>query len=355
VRELRPAASFGNGGEPGTTEEAVARWVFEHGRPAGRGTDTLPTAGALYLPLLASGAAVGVLAVRARNPERFGDPEQMHLLETFGNQIAAVIERANVADAARRADQALEMSRLKSEFVSTASHELRTPLTSLALNIDLLDESLGPATAERSRELLQDARDDTARLRALADDLLDLAKLEAGRMAMHLVPVPVAALIEPAVAAVSTLARRKGLRVTVDVRDSVPHVRADAARINTVLTNLLTNALQHTNPGGTVLVTAEAVGDCVQVSVADSGAGIPLEEQGRLFEKFARPSSAGADEGTGLGLAIARQIVLAHDGLIWVDSGPGPGSVFSFTLPLADGILDHQPEDEHASEHPDRR
>jgi two-component system sensor histidine kinase KdpD len=331
--ELRLAAAAG-GAVADTFDETVARRVHDQSRAGGTGTGTLVTATALYLPLVAAGRTVGVLAVRPRSEDRLLDPEQRELMESFAAHIAAVVERANVKEAERRAEQALELSRLKSEFVSTASHELRTPLTSLALNVDLLEESLGTRLGGHDRELLEATRADTTRLRSLADDLLDLAKLEAGRMAMHFEPAAVRKLLESPIAALDTLAEQKGVRLTLDVRDTLPRVNADADRIHTVVSNLVMNAIRHTQPGGTVLVSADHVGTFVQVSVTDSGSGIPLEDQAVLFEKFSRP--AGADErvGTGLGLAISRQIVLAHGGVIWVDSGPGSGSVFSFTLPV---------------------
>jgi two-component system, OmpR family, sensor histidine kinase KdpD len=335
LRSLTPAATWNNGNGAGrTAEDAVARWVFDHGRPAGRGTDTLPAAVALYLPLLASGSAVGVLAVRPADERRFRDPEQMHLLETFANHIAGAIERTGVGEARKRADQALEMSRLRTEFVSTASHELRTPLTSLALNVDLLEESHRTRGEDADRVLLGAIRNDTARLRTLADDLLDLARLESGRMPLNVAPVAARALLEPPVSALGPLAKRNDVRLSLEVRDGLPRVEADERKVYTVVSNLVTNAIHHAGRDGDVIVTADDVGDFVQFSVANTGPGIAPEDQALLFERFSRPPSSPSDEGTGLGLAIARQIVIAHGGLIWVDSGPGPGAVFSFTLPV---------------------
>lgn len=315
-------------------ELAVARWVFERGEIAGAGTDTLPNAGALYLPLEAAGERVGILAVRAADPMRFRDPEQLQLLEAFARQAAVALERARFAEETRRAQQAIDMSHLKSEFISAASHELRAPLATLAHDLDLLRERLSGTLEEREYERLDALAADVHRLRRLADDLLDLAQLEARRVKLDLAPVDPAAVVRSATESLQTQAQQAGIGLSVELSSDLPSVEADALQIERVLKTLIANSIQHTPSGGRVVVGADRIAEQVQLSVADNGPGIPLHEQARIFDRFGSRKE-GAGEHMGLGLAIAREIVRAHDGEIWVDSGPGPGTVFSLTLPAA--------------------
>jgi NtrC-family two-component system sensor histidine kinase KinB len=291
---------------------------------------------------------MGVLGTGPIEPDRFRDPEQMHLLETFANRVAAAIERWRLAEETRRILQLEEMDRLKSEFVAQASHELRTPLTTVNLVIDRLRETATADLPEGWDRLLAAAGEDMARLRKLVDDLLDLARLEAGRVEMKRQPVPVHDLVEETVHAFALQAEENGIRLASDIPPDLPRVSADPERIGRVLSNLVSNAVRYTGRGGRVLVTADAFGRSLQISVADNGPGIPLEDQPRIFDRFVRLRDDSRGDGSGLGLAICREIVHAHGGAIWVDSGPGPGSVFSFTLPLATATADAPNEQIHA-------
>jgi NtrC-family two-component system sensor histidine kinase KinB len=227
-----------------------------------------------------------------------------------------------------------ELDRLKSEFVMAASHELRTPLTSIAMSVDLLQESAGDKLAEKERELLSVAHEELERMKALVNDLLDLSKIEAGKVEMAIEHVPVRLACEKAVAALKMQAEAKGVELAADVPDGLPEVKADANKITWVLTNLIVNALRYTERGGRVVVGAALFGARVHLSVTDTGEGIPPEYQSRIFEKFVQVK--GRAGGTGLGLAICKEIVRAHGGTIWVESEPGKGSKFTFTLPAAD-------------------
>jgi two-component system sensor histidine kinase KdpD len=329
-------------------ELSVAQWVYDNARIAGAGTDTLPSAKSLYLPLRAPNGTMGVLGTGPIEPDRFRDPEQMHLLETFVNRVAAAVERWRLAEEARRIRQLEEMDRLKSEFVAQASHELRTPLTTLNLSIERLRETVPLGVPDAWARLLEAAGEDMTRLRKLVDDLLDLARMEAGRVEMRRVPVRLPGVVGSSVQAFELQAAEKGIRLACELSDDLPPVEADPERIGRVLANLVSNAVRYTEPGGRVLVTADAFGRFVQISVADNGPGIPLEDQPRVFDRFVRLKSSHEGEGSGLGLAISREIVHAHGGAIWVDSGPGPGSVFSFTLPVAEAAEPAPQPDEKA-------
>lgn len=227
-----------------------------------------------------------------------------------------------------------ELEQLRSDFVMAASHELRTPLTSLDMSIDLLREHAAPGLAPRDRDLLQTAHEEVQRMKTLVVDLLDLTKIEAGRIAMEFQKVSVSVLFEHVFAIFKDQAARKRVQLSFGASTDLPDVRADANKIGWVLTNLISNALRYVHEGGHVRLTANRLGPNVHLSVCDDGSGIPPEYQEKIFQKYFQVE-AGEAGGTGLGLAISQEIVRAHGGTIWVDSIPGQGCTFTFTLPLA--------------------
>ena len=228
-----------------------------------------------------------------------------------------------------------ELDRLKSEFVMTASHELRTPLTSIGMGIDLLLESAPKKLNDKEQQLLSAAHEDLQRLKALVNNLLDLSRIEAGKMEMEFSSSPVRPLFEKVVDSFKIPAEPKGVVLSSDARAGLPDVKMDGNKIAWVLTNLISNALHFTPRGGTIRLTAEAFGPFVQISVSDNGPGIPYEYQSKIFDKFVQVKTDKILGGSGLGLAICKEIVHAHGGTIWVDSIPGAGSTFNFTLPIA--------------------
>ncbi|MCG6945077.1 MAG: cell wall metabolism sensor histidine kinase WalK [Deltaproteobacteria bacterium] len=229
-----------------------------------------------------------------------------------------------------------ELDRLKSEFVMTASHELRTPLTSLGMSVDLLREGVLEKLTDKEQQLLLAAHEDLQRLKALVNNLLDLSRIEAGKIEMDFDRVPVQLLFEKAVSSLIAQANDKEVQLTFTAPSGLPKVKADANKTTWVLTNLISNALRYTSSGGKIRLYAEHFGAQVHVSVSDDGAGIPYEYQTKIFEKFVQVKSDKATQGTGLGLAICKEIVRAHGGTIWVDSTPGEGSTFTFTLPVSE-------------------
>jgi NtrC-family two-component system sensor histidine kinase KinB len=227
-----------------------------------------------------------------------------------------------------------EIDRLKSEFIAAASHELRTPLTSVQLGIHLLLEGTAGELTERQLDILQMCRDDSARLEKLMRDLLDLSKIESGEAAPRFASLPAGRLVRDAVEPLRLQVEAKGLKLSVDAPPDLPPVRADRAQIERVLANLITNAARASEHGGEISVTAEARDDHVAISVVDQGRGIPKEYLPRIFDRFVQVPNA-PPGGAGLGLAISRRIVQAHSGQIAVQSEPGRGTSFTFTLPLA--------------------
>ncbi|MCF8142364.1 MAG: cell wall metabolism sensor histidine kinase WalK [Deltaproteobacteria bacterium] len=227
-----------------------------------------------------------------------------------------------------------EVERLKSDFVMAASHELRTPLTSLGMSVDLLLEHAAQALGEKDRDLLRAAHEEVHRMKALVNDLLDLSKIEAGRIELEFESVPVPTLFGHVEAVFKSQTDMKQVSLTSEPTEELPKVRADANKITWVLTNLISNALRYVSKGGHIRLSAHRIGPHVHLSVRDDGPGISPEYQSRIFQKFIQIKGQEAG-GTGLGLAICKEIVRAHGGAIWVESSAGQGSTFTFTLPVA--------------------
>jgi two-component system, NtrC family, sensor histidine kinase KinB len=224
-----------------------------------------------------------------------------------------------------------EISRLKSEFIAAASHELRTPLTSVQMGIHLLLEGATGPLVERQMEILQVCREDTARLDRLMRELLDLSKIESGAVTPVLAPIRPSTLIAEAVDPLRLQVESHGIRLDVDAAPDLPAVSADRSQIERVITNLVTNATRATPAGGVITVAAARRGDEIAISVADTGTGIPGEYLSRIFEPFVQVAHAPGG-GAGLGLTISRRIIEAHGGQLTVQSSPGKGSIFTFTI-----------------------
>ncbi len=223
---------------------------------------------------------------------------------------------------------------IRREFVANVSHELRTPLASIKALVETLEAGAidDPAVAT---DFLRRVVGEVDRLAALVDDLLDLARLETGRVTLHREPLDPADLLWRAAERLRPQIERARLRLEVPVRAELPPVYADRARIEQVLLNLIHNAIKFTPAGGTITVDAVESGPVLQVTVRDTGVGVSTEELPRVFERFYKADKARRSDGTGLGLAIAKHIVQVHGGTIWVESAPGEGASFTFTLPLA--------------------
>jgi signal transduction histidine kinase len=226
-----------------------------------------------------------------------------------------------------------EQQELKRSAVTTVSHQLRNPLTSIRMSVHLLlEEALGPLNA-RQTELLLAAREESERLAAIVEELLDLNRMESGKTLLDIEPVSPHAMVRDAVEPFLAEAKDKGITLTITVPDDMPNVLGDSKRLQHVLANLLSNALRFTNPGGSVSVGAEAEPGMVRVAVTDTGRGIAAEHLGRIFEPFYRVPGQDRPTGVGLGLAIVKEILKAHGGSVGVASEPEKGSTFWFTLP----------------------
>ena len=232
----------------------------------------------------------------------------------------------------------LEQDEMKREFISTVSHQLKTPLTSvrMALHI-LLEEKIGSLTPKQA-DLLIAAREDSDRLNGIIENLLDISRIESGKIEMNIQPVSPAQLVLKAAESFRSSAHDHGVDLVTELPDDLPHVSADTIQISHVFANLISNALKYTVSGGKIIVSAQTDREQVRFGVTDTGQGIEVQYLPRVFDRFFRVPGQEMETGTGLGLAIVKEIVEAHGGTVGVESTLGIGSTFSFTLPRSDRI-----------------
>ena len=313
---------------------AVAQWVADHGREAGLGTDTLSAAPALYLPLGDAERRLGVLALLPENPRRVLLPEQHHLLETFSGQIGIALERAQLAEQAEAVRLASERETLRNTLLASISHDLRTPLAAIAGAGSTLAEQGATLDEATRRSLARSIETRAWEMSELISNVLDLVRLESGRMALRLDWQMLDDLVQSAIAAIGP--RLAGYRVDVRIPASLPPLRADAALVVKVFANLFDNVVKHTPEGTVVTISAAVDGAFLRVIVDDNGPGLPGGDPQRLFEKFQRGSEEGSPTGVGLGLAICRAIIRTHGGDIEARGRPGGGARFEFTLPTSE-------------------
>jgi len=309
----------------------VAQWSFDHAEPAGFGTDTLPGSTMLYMPLRAPMRTRGVLAVKPLNKRWSLIPEQRRQLEAFAALIATALERVHYIEVAQAAIVKIESERLRNSVLSALSHDLRTPLTVLVGVADSLSHSQ-PPLSDKQAELAAILRDEAVRMSALVDNLLDMARLQAGEVRLNRQWQPIEEVVGS-----SLKARRQQIsshRVRVVLPADFPMLEFDAVLIERVLCNLLENAAKYTPPGSEVCIEAALDGGAARVSVTDNGPGLAPGSEEAIFEKFARGAKESATPGVGLGLAICSAIVKAHKGRIWAENVRGGGARFVFTLPL---------------------
>jgi PAS domain S-box-containing protein len=245
------------------------------------------------------------------------------------------LEQSYLAELTARHKEAERLNQLKSEFMASISHELRTPLHTIIGFAELLSEASAGTLNEKQRRFVGHIQTDSEHLLSLINDVLDLSRIEAGGLVVRTENLSVGTAISEAVNAIQLQAEEKHVRVHEGASPNTEIV-ADPVRVRQILNNLLSNGVKFTDPGGEVTVSAEIAGDFVRITVADTGRGIPADECHRIFDKFYQVgyTTDGVRQGTGLGLAICKQLVEIQGGKICVDSQPGKGSRFHFTLPL---------------------
>jgi GAF domain-containing protein/anti-sigma regulatory factor (Ser/Thr protein kinase) len=289
----------------------------------------------LVVPLVREEQVVGALVVRRRAPGEFPEAT-VDLLQSFAAQSVLAIQNARLFRELEEKSRQLEVaSRHKSQFLANMSHELRTPLNAILGYTELILDSIYGEIPGRAREVMERIDKSGRHLLGLINDVLDLSKIEAGQLTLALVDFSLRDIVQTVATAVEALAAEKQLALKVVVAPDLPRGRGDERRLAQVLLNLVGNAIKFTE-AGEVRVEATAADGRFVVSVSDTGPGIAAADQQRIFEEFqqADTSSTRKKGGTGLGLSIARRIVEMHGGRLWVESEPGRGSTFRFTVPV---------------------
>lgn len=310
----------------------VAHWVSEHAQAAGAGTETLPNATALFVPLNGSQRTLGALGVRCDDLIQYRDPEQYRLLETCAGVIAQALERDQIALEAHEAKMQTEAERLRNSLLSAVSHDLRTPLAAIAGASSTLVAEQESLPLETRKELAESIFAETDRLNRLVANLLDMTRLEGGVMTVNKEWQSLEEIIGVVLRRLAGRLAEHSVKTALPV--DLPLVPCDDVLIQQVLMNLLENAVKYSPPGSAIEISAYAAGRNVIVAVADEGRGITPGDEQRVFDKFYRVDPGGTPGGVGLGLAICRGILELHGGRIWAENRPtGQGAIFRFSLP----------------------
>jgi signal transduction histidine kinase/HAMP domain-containing protein len=290
----------------------------------------------LSVPMLRDGHPIGTITVAADRAVPFPD-KQVALLKTFADQAVIAVENVRLFTEIQEKTAQLEIAnRHKSEFLANMSHELRTPLNAVIGFSEVLLEQMFGEVNPKQQEYLNDILSSGKHLLSLINDILDLSKIEAGRMELEAQPFDLPAALDNALTLIKERAARNSIGLVVHVDPGIGEILADERKVKQVLLNLLSNAVKFTPEGGKITMSATLNGGAVEVSVADTGIGIAAEDQQAIFEEFRQVGSdyARKREGTGLGLALARRLVELHGGTLTVASEPGKGSTFTFTIPV---------------------
>jgi two-component system sensor histidine kinase KdpD len=346
--ELHTAAFFPEqiGPDVDRTGRSLAEWAVAHRAPAGRSgrggrivgrnpitpASSFGGADVLYVPIATADRIAGVLEVMGRPGTGAFRADDQQTLTTFVDQAALALERARLSQEAAQASALVQSDELKSALLAAVSHDLRTPLASIkASATSLLDDSV-EWDEETRRDFLQAIDEETDRLTLMVSNLLDLSRIEGGALRPRKDWYDIDELIVDVRTRLASRTRSHPLTITVE--PDLPLLRFDYVQIAQVLVNLIENAVKHTADGIPIAVAAHQVPGAIEISVHDDGLGIPREHQLRLFDKFYRVHASTAAPGAGIGLAISKGLVEAHGGSIWVESAPGSGTTFRFTLPL---------------------
>jgi signal transduction histidine kinase len=286
--------------------------------------DALPLHSAMSVYLTARGKPLGTLTFACASPRAF-DEDDLALAEELGRRVAIAIENARLYRSAQDAIRARE------DVLAMVSHDLRSPLTTIDTTVALLQRNAG--SEEKVREKAEKVKQQVDRMSTLVSDLLDAAALEAGRLAIHREKHEVASCLTEMVETYRPVAERHQIRLEVVPPDPLPPVACDRVRIEQVFSNIIGNAMKFTPASGYIRVRTKGTLNEVEFVIEDSGPGISREELPHIFDRY-RQAKGTLERGTGLGLFIVKGIIEAHGGRVWVESTPGQGSTFHFTLPV---------------------
>ncbi len=311
-------------------ELGVAQWVFDNRHSAGLGTDTLPGARALYLPMVASSGVIGVVGVLPEDAQSRFDPEDIHFLESFVNQTAMAMERVLLAKEAHDERLKAQAQDVRNTFLSSVSHDLRSPLAVVTGAASTLLEKDASLDRTARLELLRTIHEETDRLERIIRNVLNLTRLESGAIAIHKEWQPLEEITGAVLNSLSDRLRERALELNIP--PDLPLIPFDTLLMEQVLSNLMENAIRHTPAGTPIELTVILQKSAVMIEIADRGPGLPAGEEEAIFSKFTRGTNTRM--GAGIGLAICRAIVEAHGGRIWAENRPGGGAAFRFTLPV---------------------
>jgi two-component system sensor histidine kinase KdpD len=319
----------------GDKDSAAADWTWANGRPAGRGSTTLPTADWLFLPLRTARGPVGVIGIQMEGQDFLG-PEDSRLLENLADQAAVALERTSLVADVEAARVAAETERLRAALLSSLSHDLRTPLVSILGASTSLIRYEAELSANDRGELAHTIQEEAERLNRFVQNLLDMTRLGSGSMKPNADWADLNDIIRAAAGRAEKLLKRR--QVKIDIDPAIPLIYVDSVLIQQVFFNLLDNACKYSPAGSTVTIWARAKDDQVLIEVCDQGAGIPEADREKVFDMFYRVQATDKQTaGTGLGLAICRGIIEAHEGSIKAEPGlNGAGTCVVITLPKRD-------------------
>lgn len=321
-------------------EQAVADWAFRNRHPAGRGTDTLISAGLIYLPLHTPASQLGVLGVLMEDEYDYRSQESRRLLDAFATQASMAIERVQFSRQAEQAQILQARENLERALLNSISHDLRTPLVSVTGALSALRDNQQHLHEQSRQKLLDAAYQEAERLNRFVGNLLDMTRIEAGAVRLNLESCD---LQDLAGCALATLEHRIGNHlIEVDIPDTLPLVEMDLVLMTQVLVNLLDNALKYASQGSSISISAHVADFWIVLEVADRGPGIPEHDLKRVFDKFYRIPVPEGTGGTGLGLSICKGIVEAHHGKVRAENRPGGGVRMVVELPLKGTV--HVPE-----------
>ncbi|EIJ41920.1 osmosensitive K+ channel histidine kinase [Beggiatoa alba B18LD] len=320
----------------------IAQWAFKHNQTAGFATNTLPANPFRYLPLRAPVRIRGILAIQPAQAHWLLIPEQLRQLETCASVIAIALERVHFLEVAQDMLVHIESERLRNSLLSALSHDLRTPLTALLGLAESLTRHPEHLT-NTQQELVAAIHQTSLRMTNMVNNLLDMARIEAGRITLQREPQVLEEIIGSAIRAVRVLLNKR--RICISLPSDLPLLTCDAVLIERVFINLLENAAKYTPETAQIDITAQANYHQMQIEIADNGTGLPTEHSETLFEKFTRGFNESATSGIGLGLSICRAIINAHHGTITAHNRQPHGAVFCITLPLTPLDMPHEPDD----------
>ncbi|MBI1215782.1 MAG: DUF4118 domain-containing protein [Alphaproteobacteria bacterium] len=310
-------------------EEVVADWCYKNGQPAGLGTNTMPSACLYYLPVTGTNMTLGVVGIRPKNDIFLHG--QALIMETFVSLLGSALERSETAEAAEQAGLLAEKERVRNILLSSVSHDLRSPLAAITGAADTLLQEPHDTNSETAQRLLRSIRHEAARLTKVVSNLLEITRIEGGRLKLNVHPYFPPEIIGSA--AESCRETLKNHKLLLKSLQDIPFVNMDGLLISQVIQNLLENATSHTPPGTEITVFADMYNNGLRISVSDNGPGIPPGQEREIFKKFATFDQGDRPKGAGLGLAICQAIVSAHMGRIYAETNRTGGARFVIELP----------------------